>query len=368
MAKKRHISIESPSLFDDFDDPAEQKTAKKVKPESTFSASLSTGILDILPRQADNLNIQIKETPDNVTFNTDENVVVEPIDRLLFISFGSGSSGCCAYLGTDNEGIIIDAGVDAKKVVNTLTKHAIDPSNVKGIILTHDHRDHVGFAYTLAKILNKKRRNDEQVLIYSSLHTLKGMLLRHNISLRVKDIHKPFFVETPFSIGKFLITPFAVSHDGLNNAAFGFHIAVGNYSFAIATDTGCPTDGMRRYLADADYIMIESNYDAEMLQTGRYPEYLKARIRGDKGHSDNADCARFLTEIYSPRLKNIFLCHLSEENNTPEIARQTSLKALSDLGIVVGEGNNTIDDRQADVQLTVLPRRDISPLFTFRKD
>ena len=373
MAKKRHISIETPSLFDDFDTPAdapaEVKPAKKEKPESVFTATPLPVHPDIAKRVQQELNIQIKEKSANETPEVDDDSVkVAPIDRLLFISFGSGSSGCCAYLGTEEEGIIIDAGIDAKKVVDSLKSNGIAPSVVKGIILTHDHRDHVAFAYTLAKRLNKERRNAENVLIHSSLHTLKGMLLRHNISIRVKDLHKPFFLETAFKIGDFTITPFAVSHDGLNDTAFGFHIALGGYTFALATDTGCPTDGMRRYLADADYIMIESNYDSEMLRTGRYPEYLKARIRSEKGHSDNDDCAHFLAEIYSPRLKHIFLCHLSEENNTPELARNASLKALTDKGVNVGEGQNTLDDRQADVQLSVLPRRDISPLYTFRKD
>lgn len=112
--------------------------------------------------------------------------------------------------------------------------------------------------------------------------------------------------------------------------------------------------------------MIESNYDSDMLEKGRYPEYLKARIRGQKGHLCNDDCARFLAEIYSPTIKYIFLCHLSEENNTPQLARDTSFKALTEKGVVVGEGNNTFSDRDADVQLVVLPRRIPSPLFSFR--
>lgn len=375
MAKKRHISIDTPSLFDDLDNPDGVQTGQKTKPDTTYVNDVfprATEPVDFIPQEETEFDILLSETDENpaaeqeVADTETSTPVVDPIDRLLFLSLGSGSSGCCSYLGTDEEGIIIDAGIDAKKVITSLAEHGITADAVKGIILTHDHRDHVGFAYTLAKALNKKRPAERQIGIHCSPHTLKGMLLRHNISIRVKDFHTPFYLETPFKIAKFEITPFAVSHDGLNDMSFGFFITTADYTFAIATDTGTVTDGMRRYLPRAENIMIESNYDSDMLEKGRYPEYLKARIRGQKGHLCNDDCARFLAEIYSPTIKYIFLCHLSEENNTPQLARDTSFKALTEKGVVVGEGNNTFSDRDADVQLVVLPRRIPSPLFSFR--
>lgn len=374
MARKRRISIDTPSLFDDIDNtnqPVDAPPAKSIiddfsSSSPTFDALDETKDTDLIINIDDDFvaESELEEAP--AQDEPEATPVVEPIERIMFISFGSGSSGCCAYLGNEEEGIIIDAGIDANKVIKNMASHGIPAEAVKGIILTHDHRDHVGYAYTLAKMLNRRRKTAEQIHIHCSLHTLHGMLLRHNISIRVKDYHAPFYLETPFKIGRFEITPFAVSHDGLNDNTYGFFIVADGYSFAVATDTGCVTDGMRRYLSQAECIMVESNYDADMLATGRYPEYLKARIRGEKGHFDNADCARFVADIYSPKIRNIFLCHLSEENNTPEIARAATLKALNDKGINVGDGNNTFADREADVQLIVLPRREVSQLYIFR--
>ena len=109
-----------------------------------------------------------------------------------------------------------------------------------------------------------------------------------------------------------------------------------------------------------------SNYDAEMLTNGLYPEYLKNRIRANNGHLDNIDAAEFLADIYNKHLKYIFLCHLSKDNNTPEKARESVTRALTEKGITVGEGKESLSDNNKDVQLVVLPRYDITPCYHFR--
>lgn len=146
----------------------------------------------------------------------------------------------------------------------------------------------------------------------------------------------------------------------------GFAIDFGDKHFVLATDLGAVTDRARHYMSKANYLVIESNYDLTMLRNGRYPEYLKARIQTQSGHMDNTDTAAFLKEIVNPELKYIFLCHLSQDNNTPTNALRAVRSALEEAGKVVGNAENTISDRRADVQLMVLPRFDASPWFTFR--
>lgn len=284
---------------------------------------------------------------------------VSPTDRLMFISFGSGSSGNCAYLGNGKEGILIDAGVDPDTVKAGMRDNGIDFKGVRGILITHDHSDHVRFAYKLL-------RKQNHMLMYATPRTLSGMLRRHSISSRIKDYHKPIYKEHPFDIGEMRITPFETSHDGTDNV--GFHIAYGSYhTFVVMTDTGHITERGDFYIRQAHYLMIESNYDARMLADGEYPEYLKARIASDHGHMDNAHTASYLASVAPEGISHVFLCHLSHDNNTPELALSAARKALETVGLTVGDASGSLDTRHADVQLTALPRFDTSPLYVFRE-
>ncbi len=146
----------------------------------------------------------------------------------------------------------------------------------------------------------------------------------------------------------------------------GFSIAFDNRRFVLATDLGAVTERARHYMSRANYLVIEANYDLQMLRLGRYPEYLKARIQTESGHMDNTQTASFLKEIISPRLQYIFLCHLSQDNNTPNKALAAVRDALQEAGKIVGNAEETIADRQADVQLMALPRFESTRLFVFR--
>ena len=148
----------------------------------------------------------------------------------------------------------------------------------------------------------------------------------------------------------------------------GFSIAFDNRNFVLATDLGEVTERAHHYMSLANYLVIEANYDLQMLKMGRYPDYLKARIQTEIGHMDNTHTASFLKEIINPRLSHIFLCHLSKDNNTPEKALTAVRTALEEAGKKVGNAENTISDRQADVQLMALPRFESTSLFVFRPD
>lgn len=276
---------------------------------------------------------------------------------LKYISFGSGSSGNCSYLGNDEGGILIDAGIDMRKVVDGLEANGISPESIKGIILTHDHSDHVRFVYAFL-------RKYKSTALFCTNRVLSGIFRRHSISRRIRDFHVAIFKEIPFKTAGFEITAFEVPHDGTCNS--GFSIAYGDSRFVIATDLGTVTDRARYYMSQADYLVIESNYDSKMLDEGPYPEYLKNRIRTSTGHLDNAEAASFVAEIYSPRLKYVFMCHLSEDNNSPEVARRTMTEALSNKGITAGEGTDSLVDRSKDLQVVVLPRYDITRCYKFR--
>lgn len=278
--------------------------------------------------------------------------------RLHFISFGSGSSGNSCYLGTSRGGIIIDAGVRAEKIEDMMKAAGLDIRDVKALLLTHDHSDHVRFAYNLL-------RTNRYISLYCTPRVLNGLLRRHGLSKRIKDYHTPIFKEIPFKVGRMEITAFDVSHDGSDN--MGFRIDFAGHKFALATDLGVVTERAEYYMSEANYLVLEANYDSDMLRLGRYPEYLKARIRAENGHLGNEQTAMFLSRIITPELKYIFLCHLSQDNNTPEKALKTVRTALENIGRRVGGAEETIEDRKADVQLMALPRYDASRHFIFRK-
>lgn len=278
---------------------------------------------------------------------------------LRFVSFGSGSSGNCSFIGTLDCGLLIDAGVDADTVDKGLESNGIDVRNVAGILLTHDHGDHIRCAYTLL-------RRHPHMKLFATLRTVNGVLRRHNISRRLRDYHISIFKEFAFTAGPLTITPFETSHDGSDN--MGFAIEHSGRYFVIVTDTGYITPRADYYIRKANHLIIETNYDRDMLARCNRPEYLKARIASDHGHMDNRDTASYLAKIWTDKLTDIFLCHLSEDTNTPELALGTVRQALQAIGITVGDASGSIEARNAHVQLSALPRFALSPLYIFRNE
>lgn len=277
--------------------------------------------------------------------------------NLNFISLGSGSSGNCCYIGNSRGGILVDAGVKTENVVKMLSSYGISMSSVKAMLLTHDHSDHVRYSYNIV-------RNYKHIRIFCTNRVLNGLLRRHSISRRIKEYHNAIFKEIPFKVLDFEITAFDVPHDGSDN--MGFSIEFDSRRFVLATDLGAVTERAYYYMSRANYLVIEANYDRQMLLNGRYPEYLKARIQTDNGHMNNEHTARFLQDIYNKNLKYVFLCHLSQDNNTPVKALKAVRSGLEKAGAVVGNAEETILDRKADVQLMALPRFEASRWFVFR--
>lgn len=265
-----------------------------------------------------------------------------------FISLASGSSGNCYYLGTDEYGILIDAGISVRTIKKRLKQCAgIDLDKVRAVLVTHDHADHI----KAVGVLGEKY----SIPVYSTPDVHKGINKSYCVKqkLSAASIHY-LYKEQPFYIGDFMIVAFEVPHDGTDNV--GYCIRIGDKTFTFVTDIGHITPIAANYINKANYLVLEANYDLAMLQTGRYPQYLKQRIYGPKGHMCNDDAAEFLATHYTPVLKYVWLCHLSQDNNRPDIAFQTVSNRLEESGIEVGK----------DLQLIALNRCIPSELYTFR--
>ena len=257
---------------------------------------------------------------------------------LKFISFGSGSSGNCYYLATATDGLLVDIGVGLR----TLKKHArdygISLSSVRRILITHDHADHIKSVGAFS--------HDYNVPVYATEKVHLG--IDHNYCVQRKQLkEQKLFLDpgTTVRLGDFLVTPFFVPHDASENV--GYKIEVEGTVFVIMTDAGSVTEEMKKFIGEANYLVIEANHDVEMLQGGPYPQYLKERISSPSGHLSNTECGKVLAENMSEKLKHVWLCHLSEENNHPELARKTVDATLRSYGIIPGK----------DIELDVLKRK-----------
>ncbi|MDO5663697.1 MAG: MBL fold metallo-hydrolase [Bacteroidia bacterium] len=247
-------------------------------------------------------------------------------DRFSFFSLSSGSCGNCYYLGNSHYGMLIDAGLGPRVIKKRLGEHGIDFSTIYALLITHDHYDHIKSAAYLAEKLN--------IPVYTTEKVHRGIRNCPLIKNTINGINKRIIEKgKSFQIEDFRITAFDVPHDSNDNAGYFFEF--GNHKMMLATDIGITTDEISEYVKKANHIVIESNYDEQMLRNGRYPTHLKRRITNGTGHISNSQTARFLAENCSEKTKNIWLCHLSGDNNNPELAYQTVKNELINSGIEV---------------------------------
>lgn len=267
---------------------------------------------------------------------------------LHFVSFGSGSSGNCSLLYTETEGIVIDAGIGVRMLKRHLKTYGLSLFGALGIIVTHDHADHVRSVGCLS--------HDYNLPVYATEGVHEG--IRKNWSVRKKvapELKRVIRKNETFDIGSFHVTPFNVPHDSTD--CVGFSIVYDNINFVLMTDIGHLTDEMKQMISRANYLVIEADYEPEMLETGPYPQHLKDRIKGPLGHQSNLECAMALAENATPTLKQAWLCHLSDENNHPDLALKNVKKVLREHGIVAG------NEPGADFKLDVLKRKTPSEIF-----
>lgn len=242
---------------------------------------------------------------------------------LNFISFSSSSAGNCYFLYNEADNLMIDAGVGIRTLKKYFVDYGLRLSQIQNIIVTHDHADHIKSVGNLSK--------NFKIPVYSTVMVHRGIERNYCVKSKVPTDNKCFF-EKGFehTVGNFVVMPFNVPHDSMD--CVGYIIKYKGTTIVLATDIGDVTTELKKAIRMADYLIIESNHDETMLKAGPYSEHLKQRVAGQYGHLSNRVCTQVISEYMSNKLKHIWLCHLSEENNHPELARVTLEQALLKTG------------------------------------
>lgn len=233
--------------------------------------------------------------------------------------FASGSSGNCLLLSSGDTNILIDAGISMRRVVSALAQTGHTMGDIGGVLITHEHSDHISGLKMLVK--------HHAVPVYAP-HTVANRLC--GMLPGIEDCLHVIPVGERFVIGGISVTAFHTPHD--TDESVGYRIEDGSV-FALATDMGHVTEEVEQALSGADAVLIESNHDEEMLRYGPYPVYLKRRILSDRGHLSNGSCAQLARRLAEKGTGSIILGHLSRENNRPELALAASGAALEGLPV-----------------------------------
>ena len=260
---------------------------------------------------------------------------------LNFISLGSGSSGNCYYFYNERSGILIDAGISLRRLKRDFAVHGLSLSKIEALLLTHDHGDHVKHVATISGQLGLD--------VYATAAVHRALNELPFSSSRVNSRYERLLEQgNSIHLGDFTITAFCVPHDSTDCS--GYYIECDGVAVCLMTDVGQVTDEIAGYIRRCLHLVIEANYDRDMLLCGRYPQHLKKRITCGTGHLSNVECGEAIVKYASDNLQSVFLCHLSAENNRPAIAGQ-----------VVGEMMYTRFD--ANVHLHILERKQYTGPF-----
>ncbi len=235
---------------------------------------------------------------------------------LNFCSLYSGSSGNSLFVETQNTKLLVDAGVSSKKIEKALEDLEIEPSSLDGILITHEHSDHVQGLGTFSKKFDLPVFVNQETL--DAMPKQKDKISSNNI--------KTFKIADKFSIGDLDIKPFSIPHDAANPC--GFNIWNKGKKLSIATDIGHMTNDILKQLEESLFVMLEANYDPEVLRCSSYPFPLKSRIAGPIGHLSNEVAGKTISYLLKSGLKSAMLGHLSKESNFPELAYQTVVDEL----------------------------------------
>jgi len=235
---------------------------------------------------------------------------------------GSGSSGNSTYIETEGIGLLIDAGFSGKKIEDKLNKIGVNIKEIKGLLITHEHTDHISGA----GILSRKYK----IPIYITKESY------YEAKEKIGNINNEnlIFIESDFCIGNIKISPFDVMHDAVRTIGFILSNTL-EKKLAIATDIGYTTNIVKEKFKDSDVVIIESNYDYNKLINGPYPWNLKNRVKGQNGHLCNTKASEFIKNVYTKRLKKVYLTHISKDNNTYELAYNTVKDYLNKTNITI---------------------------------
>jgi phosphoribosyl 1,2-cyclic phosphodiesterase len=272
--------------------------------------------------------------------------------EMHFTTLASGSSGNAILVGEDKRHLLVDCGISGKSLLHNLSQLNILDSEIEGIVVTHEHVDHIRGVGVLARKL--------KIPIYATTGLWEVMSpllgkLAENQRMEVQE---------SFVCAGLDVLLYPTSHD--SRESYGLKVSrpkckdKGKLAVGIATDSGMITEEMHRHLKGCDAFVVEANYDDQMLKKGSYPAYLKKRIRGQYGHLENKQLAEGLAAWMSENTQRIVLAHLSEENNTPEIALTTVKRILRD-------SNKSRVLMDVQVQVHVAPRHSPHELIRLKE-
>ena len=234
--------------------------------------------------------------------------------RVIFLA--SGSSGNAALIESGGRGVLLDAGISARETLRRLVAVGASDVRIEALLVTHEHVDHVRGARVLARHL--------RIPVIATSGTLRAA------EACLVDVPETIAIARSERMGLagMRVTAFATAHDAAEPVGYGFENRHGRRA-VIATDTGVVTEAAAEALSGAHVVGIEANHDLDMLDRGPYPPFLKRRIASDRGHLSNKAAADALGEIGWTGLARVFALHLSEQNNTPQVARAALGRALA---------------------------------------
>ncbi len=232
---------------------------------------------------------------------------------MRIINLASGSKGNCTLIEGDNSAILIDCGLELKNIEELLSLSNCCPEKVNAIIVTHTHSDHIKSAVKFSAKYNSEVWATDKNWVEGKLQ-------------KVPFERRRFITLDDFYIDEFTISPFEVSHDAIST--IGMSVFSHGRKFSIATDIGVMTSEIIEKMAGSDLVFIESNYDEYMLKNGSYPPVIKQRIASRYGHLSNLDCAETIMRLIDRGTKHFVLMHISENNNTYELAYGTIKNVL----------------------------------------
>lgn len=233
----------------------------------------------------------------------------------------SGSAGNAIFLKNEHTSILIDAGISARRIKNSLAAIGTAIEDIDGVFITHEHSDHIKGLPTLLK--------KYRLPVYTRPATWEAMPFKEPLPY---ECYRG--LPESVDIGTVKIEPFSISHDAADPVGFNFFCR-GN-KCSVATDLGFVTENVKKALALSDILVLESNHDTEMLEKGSYPWPLKKRIMSNRGHLSNIDAAWTIARLPRKTHTHVFLAHMSQENNRPELARETVGTILSSQGLRLG--------------------------------
>lgn len=236
-----------------------------------------------------------------------------------FCPLFSGSEGNSTYISSDTTAVLVDAGVSYKSLKSAVSACGGDMEKIKGVLITHEHSDHIKGLNTLIKATG--------IPVFASAKTLEALSRLNAIPKDAKTVE---IRSEDFGIGSITVRRFPTMHDceGSSGYVFGFKSGV---SAAVCTDLGVVTEEVRKALSGCKAVMIEANHNIEMLRSGPYPVQLKMRILSDKGHLSNNACAAELPRLLKCGASRFILGHISRKNNTPFLALSSARAALADI-------------------------------------